>query len=221
MGTTDAELLSNMFGLHSEAYPNILLHSHVFSPEENTVLLDRNGIDVAIAELNASIHAEGWERLIDDELFIVVPEIHKLFNQSALSLYDIAGEDIAIFPPYFPGRIYMEKLFAGSGVYPHIYHEHSDPIQLLFYLERYGGISFFTKNFAYHMSTRSKKERELLKKFRLIAINRRDCRWEIGIRPAPDQIVSQNVQGFVAFAKSHYRDVESKRDIFIKTVSLF
>lgn len=215
LGST-IELPSTISIRYFQAFPDIILHSHVVEFDELTTLLDGNKIDVAIAEIPDYAQSEDWDTLLDDELYILVPARHKLADRASLSLYDIMGEAIFASPPFYPDRIRMEQLFAGYGMTARIFHEHSDPLQLLLSLERFGGISFFSKNFLHQTYVHSGKDCNLLENFRLIRIGKHGCSWDIAIKAAQKHVQSEHVCEFISFIKSQFLDIKKDRDAFIR-----
>jgi len=139
-------LLPNIISQFRNEYPLAKFQVSMHSPFRLVDQLEKGEIDLCVTYFPIEEQGIGWTNLMEDEVFIVVPENHPLAERNSISLKEVANEQFIHMEPTNPFRILTDRFCEKAGFTPNIAFELEEPGSIQSYVEAGLGISFLTEH---------------------------------------------------------------------------
>jgi DNA-binding transcriptional LysR family regulator len=117
--TLAGEPLAPLVGRFRQAHPGVVVH--VDQPEEDRGVADRvrrGDAELGLADLPLDGPGLVTERLLTQELVVVLPTGAPFADRKRLSVRDLAATPLVLTPPGTPMRLRVDQAFADAGVTP-------------------------------------------------------------------------------------------------------
>ncbi len=198
--------LSFLHSLGSYIVPKLIGEFHKIHPEckfrlnqENSTTLINQLIkgktDLCICSNLVISENISWVPLCSEELFVIVPQKHRLAGRKSVTLSDIAEESFITLKPFYGLRLLVNQLFNMTGILPRIEFEGDEIITVANLVNGNLGVSIVPRI----------PGLEYLD-IKFLPISSPHCRRVIGMAWESNRILPQLVRNFQQFAIDTYID---------------
>lgn len=125
--------------------PTLKISQHVMSDEEMITALKNEKTDICISTSPLKDKEIEWIHLFNEEVFLLVPENHRLATKEFVSLPDLKNESFINFPVGLNWRDITDDFCKKAGFTPNIVFEGKELSIILNLVKEGVGISFFPK----------------------------------------------------------------------------
>ncbi|TAL02341.1 MAG: transcriptional regulator CynR [Rhodospirillaceae bacterium] len=113
-------LLPPLLGTFTKEYPGIAIEVYEMTAQRIEDGLYKGDLDVAIGYAPALSPETELEPLFEEHLLLVVGHGHSLAHRAEITLAELEGIPLVIFPREYTTRIVLEDLFKKAGIAPKI-----------------------------------------------------------------------------------------------------
>ncbi|WP_160726136.1 LysR family transcriptional regulator [Bacillus sp. USDA818B3_A] len=191
-------LLPNMISQFRKTYPFVNFQVSLHSPFRLVEQLEKGEIDLCVTYFPIEKEGISWINLMEDEVFIVVPETHYLAGRDSIQLKEVADEQFIHREPANPFRILTDGFCEKAGFTPKIAFELEEPGSIHHYVEEGLGISFLTE----HTLRYSHYE-----KLVPLHIEQPVCKRTIGMAWKTERYTSKVVREFRKFMIGYFKEL--------------
>ncbi|MBS4174653.1 LysR family transcriptional regulator [Bacillus sp. FJAT-49736] len=192
-------LLPNIISKFRKAYPSAKFQVSMHSPLRLVDQLEKGEIDVCVTYFPIEKEGINWVNLMEDEVFIVVPEKHPLAERKCIRLREVEDEQFINMERTNPFRMLTDRFCEKAGFTPNIAFELEEPGSIHSYVEAGLGISFLTEHTIRYASH---------EKIVPLHIEQPVCKRTIGMAWKSDRYTSKVVREFREFMIRYFKELE-------------
>jgi len=100
-------------------YPKVGIHLHVGNTKSVIEFLNAGNVDIAIVEGEVNKQKLVLEKLIPDEMVLIMPPFHHWSKKTSVSIMEVSKEPLIVREEGSGTRQVIEKYFAKHGIPPH------------------------------------------------------------------------------------------------------
>jgi DNA-binding transcriptional LysR family regulator len=191
-------LLPNIISQFRKAYPFANFQVSMHSPLRLVEQLEKGEIDLCVTFFPIEKEGISWINLMEDEVFIIVPDTHHLARRDSIQLKEVADEQFIHREPTNPFRMLTDGFCEKAGFTPKIAFELEEPGSIHNYVEEGLGVSFLTE----HTLRYSHYE-----KIVPLHIEQPVCKRTIGMAWKTERYTSKVVREFREFMIGYFKEL--------------
>jgi DNA-binding transcriptional LysR family regulator len=156
--------------------------------------LDAGEIDLCLCAPIEKMDRIDWLPLFTEELFVVVPDGHRLSSRSSIHLNEIANEPIITFKQNYVLRILADQFFKEAGINPFITFEGEEITTVTGLVEAKLGVSLIPRISGLDKDT-----------IHFLRVSKPKCQRSIGLAWTKEKYLSPAAQKFKDFVIAFFR----------------
>lgn len=192
-------LLPNIISEFRQEYPSAKFQVGMHSPFRIVDQLEKGEIDLCVTYFPIETEGISWVNLMEDEVFIIVPDSHPLAKRESIHLLEVADEQFIHMEPTNPFRMLTDRFCEKAGFTPNIAFELEEPGSIQNYVEAGLGVSFLTEHtlrYSHH------------DKIVALHIDQPICKRTIGMAWKKERYTSKVVREFREFMVEYFKKLD-------------